>query len=159
MTSDQFFERETCDRVFGRAVDLSFIDGLHVFQQVLRDFIAVERWSAPSSTIVLHDCLPVTRIAARVQRETHFWVGDTWKVLECLLDYRPDLDIALVPTAPSGLAVVRRLDPRSTVLVDAVQDILARYIGEYPHQPEAWSARYRLTSNDDAGLSRALGVT
>jgi tetratricopeptide (TPR) repeat protein len=159
MTSDQFFARETSDSVFeGHAPDLAFIDGMHWFEYVLRDFINVERWCTPHSTIVLHDCLPVAAVAAQRERASTFWVGDTWKALECLLEYRPDLRIRVVPTAPSGLVVVRDLDPNSTVLVANMNDILKRYRDvAYRHEPSTWSARYPMVGNDIQGLDDAAG--
>jgi hypothetical protein len=159
MESDAFFREESKESVFGgRAVDLTFIDGMHWFEYALRDFANAERWAAADGAIVLHDCLPVTRVAACRNRSTGFWVGDVWKVLEVLLDHRSDLRISVIPTAPSGLAVVRGLDPRSTVLSDGMDAIVQSYEArEYPHVPGAWPARYRLVDNDEAGLNHALG--
>lgn len=160
MKSDEFFERETPNSVFGgRPVDLAFIDGMHWFEYAVRDFSHVERWASKDSVIVLHDCLPVTTVAARRDRASTFWVGDVWKALECLLDRRPDLLIHVVPTAPSGLVVVRRLDPSSRVLIDEAADIDRRYRdAAYPHEPGAWPEKYRVVENSEAGLARALGV-
>jgi tetratricopeptide (TPR) repeat protein len=156
--SDVFFARETLATVFqGRPVQLAFIDGMHWFEYALRDFSNAERWSARDGTIVIHDCLPVTPVAAQRERSSTFWVGDVWKVLEALLDYRPDLRIRVVPTAPSGLVIVQGLDPSSRVLSDAMDAIVARYRDlEYPHSPGRWPDRFNLVENSDAGLARAL---
>lgn len=160
MTSDEFFARKTVRAVFeGHPLDVAFIDGMHQFEYVLRDFANVERWCTRDSTILLHDCLPVASVAARRERASTFWVGDTWKALECLLDYRPDLRIRVIPTGPSGLVVVRHLDPSSTVLVDRMDEIRARYRDRvYPHEPGAWPARYPMVSNDDEGLGQAAAI-
>jgi hypothetical protein len=158
MKSDSFFARETPERVFaGRPVDLAFIDGMHLFEFVLRDLANVERWCAPGSTVVLHDSLPPAAIAAERERSTTFWVGDVWKALDALLEYRPELRLSVVPTAPSGLLIVRGLNPASTVLADRMDEIVARYRdAPYPHEPGKWPARYRIVSNDAAGLKAAL---
>jgi hypothetical protein len=160
MKSDEFFERETPESVFGgKPVDLAFVDGMHWFEYAVRDFAHVERWASKDSVIVLHDCLPVTTVAARRDRASTFWVGDVWKTLECLLDLRPDLVVHVVPTAPSGLVVVRRLDPSSRLLLDEAADIDRRYRdAAYPHEPGVWPERYRIVENTEAGLARALGV-
>ncbi len=159
MTSDEFFVRETVDTVFdGKPVDIAFIDGMHWFEYALRDFANVERWAAPGSTIVLHDCLAVTPLAARRERASTFWVGDVWKVLEVLLELRPDLHISIVPTRPSGLVIVRRLDPTSRVLADNLREIVQhRLDAPYPYALATWPERYPFVTNDDAGLARALG--
>ena len=108
--------------------------------------------------VVLHDCLPVSVHATKRERVSDFWVGDTWKVLDTLLEYRPDLRVHVVPTAPSGLVVVRGLDKASRVLEEHMPEILARYTSaEYDHTPAYWAEQYPLVRNDDAGLADALG--
>ena len=42
----------------GTSLDLSFIDGMHLFEYVLRDFMNVERFSRWDTAIVLDDMLP-----------------------------------------------------------------------------------------------------
>jgi hypothetical protein len=160
MTSDQFFERETRRGVFGgRPVDLAFVDGMHWFEYAVRDFAHVEAWASEKSVILLHDCLPVSRVSAERDRVSKFWVGDVWKALECLLDYRADLRIHVVPTPPSGLVVVRGLDPSSRLLIERIDEIVARYRdASYPHEPGTWPDRYQLVENSEAGLALALGV-
>ncbi|HVU04219.1 MAG TPA: class I SAM-dependent methyltransferase [Polyangiaceae bacterium] len=159
-TSDAFFARETVASAFqGRPVDLTFIDGMHWFEYALRDFVNAERWASPDGVILLHDCLPPTRVAALRERASTFWVGDVWKVLEVLLERRPDLAVSLVPAPPSGLVVVRKLDPTSTVLERAQGELIERDRERaYPHEPGRWPAAYDVVRNDDTGLRRALGL-
>lgn len=95
------------------AVDLAFIDGLHEANQVLRDFRNTERLCRPGSTIILHDILPLHPVSAEPTRRLVFWVGDCWRALCLLMRERPDLDVAIIPAGPSGLAVIRDLDPAS----------------------------------------------
>jgi len=110
-TSDAFFERfETM--LPGVTADLAFVDGLHEAGQLLRDFRETERRSRPAGTIMLHDVLPLHRISAEPERRIEFWVGDCWRVLCLLAETRPDLEIAIVRASPSGLALIRRLDPQ-----------------------------------------------
>ncbi|MBW8825164.1 MAG: class I SAM-dependent methyltransferase [Acidobacteria bacterium] len=122
-TSDEFFANHE-----PVAVDLAFIDGLHLFEQALLDFLNVERWAAPGATVLVHDCVPIDAVTSSRERTTVVWSGDVWKLLPCLRDHRPDLDIEVIDVAPTGLAVITNLDPASTVLADRYHDLLATYL-------------------------------
>lgn len=155
MTSDAFFAAHARADVLPAAVDLAFIDGKHWFDYALRDFSAVEAWCAPGSTVVLHDCLPVAKAAATRQRQTRFWVGDTWKALQCLLGERPDLQVSLVPCYPSGLVIVRRLDPESRVLPGKLDELVARYLPlDYPYPIGTLPPSVPIVPNQEPHLGR-----
>ncbi len=157
-TSDAFFATRKRDEVFGaRAVELVFIDGLHLFEHALRDFVHAERWCGRESTIVLHDCLPVASATASRERRTRFWVGDTWKAAWALAEQRPDLRIRTILTPPSGLVVVRRLDPTSTRLDEAGAVIAGLMPLAYPLAPGVWPGQLHVVPNTPAGLAEALG--
>lgn len=137
MTSDAFFERHDPRAIFGGAVDVAFLDGLHLFEFLLRDFINTEKVCAPDSVILLDDCLPLNvemaerehRPAARQDRPlSGWWTGDVWKLLWVLREYRPDLVLTPVDVRPTGSIAVTRLDPASTRLSDAYDEILDRYL-------------------------------
>jgi tetratricopeptide (TPR) repeat protein len=129
MTSDDFFVRHNLSEVLGQETfDLAFIDGLHLFEQVLKDFINLERYARPDSIVLIHDCLPITPIVAERERCTGFWTGDVWRIIPCLKTFRPDLKIMTIPTKPSGLGVVTNLTPSSTILAENYNDIVSYYL-------------------------------
>src|SRR5471030_397977 len=133
VTSDAFFAGELWRHGAGTvAFDLTLIDGLHRFEQVLLDFVNVERHAAPGGVVVFHDTLPLVEIAAERTAVTPFWCGDVWKIVPCLARYRPDLRIVTIPTGPSGLSIVTGLDPNSTVLGERFDDVVAE-IGALPY--------------------------
>lgn len=129
LTSDDFFDQNDLREVIGRETfDLGFIDGLHLFEQALKDFINLERYARRDSVILIHDCLPIAPIVAERDRCTGFWTGDVWRIIPCLKTFRPDLKIMTIPTKPSGLGVVTNMDAASTVLSDNYDDILRYYL-------------------------------
>lgn len=128
-TSDEFFANEDlCKEIGGETVDLSFIDGLHLFEAVLKDFINIERYSSRKTVVLLHDCIPLNEATSARERSTTFWSGDTWKVIPCLKRYRPDLAIITIAAPPTGLAVITRLDPESTILSENLDEINKQFI-------------------------------
>jgi SAM-dependent methyltransferase len=129
--SDAFFETWQPER----PVELGFIDGLHVFEQALRDFIHLERVSAPHGVIVIDDIYPNHPHQARRQRCTRAWTGDIWKLHEVLRKHRPDLTLLPLDTNPTGLLIVTGLDPGNRVLSEAYDALVAEYAREMapPH--------------------------
>lgn len=125
-TSDAFFLNHGMeDRPIPK---LALIDGLHLFEYALRDFMNLERVMSPGGIIVIDDAAPFHPLQARRKRETRTWTGDVWKLAACLREHRPDLDIQLVKTGPTGVLVVSRLDPRSTVLWRRYNPICRHFI-------------------------------
>jgi Methyltransferase domain len=119
-TSDDFFARdEPLAHFDGVPVDLAFIDGMHLSDFALRDFINVEPFMADSGVVVLDDVLPRNGLEAARDRKTEPWTGDVYKVVEILRRRRPDLVVLLVNTAPTGTAVAIGVDHASTILKDA----------------------------------------
>jgi hypothetical protein len=119
-TSDDFFARdEPLAHFDGVPVDLAFIDGMHLSDFALRDFINIEPFMADTGVIVLDDVLPRNGLEAARDRKTEPWTGDVYKVAEILRRRRPDLVVLLVNTAPTGTAVVVGVDQASTILKDA----------------------------------------
>jgi hypothetical protein len=94
---------------------------------VLDDFIAIERHAAPGAVVLLHDTLPLNALTAARERRTGFYTGDGWKIVPCLRSLRPDLHVITLPTAPTGLTVITRLDPGNRVLSDRLPLIRQSY--------------------------------
>ena len=128
-TSDDFFSTHDVLQEFGGAhLDLAFIDGMHQFEYALRDFINIERLAHASTVVMVHDCYPLDEATAQRVRQTAFWSGDTWKIVPLLKKYRPDLDLHTVATPPTGLCIIGRLDPASTILSDRYDDLVEEFL-------------------------------
>src|SRR5947208_2060535 len=128
-TSDEYFAAHDVRAEFGGLpIDLAFIDGMHWFEFALRDFMNIERHCTPRSTILIHDCYPLSRHTAERERRTAFWSGDIWRLVLLLRKYRPDLSVKVIGTAPTGLGVVRGLDPGSSVLREKYDAIVGEFL-------------------------------
>ncbi len=153
-TSDGFFaHHDVRAELGGLPVDLALIDGMHHFEYALRDFINLEPLCEPSSTILIHDCYPRDRLTAERERVTAFWSGDVWRLIVLLKKYRPDLSIHTIATPPTGLGVVRRLDPTSRVLRDNLGSICAEFLAlDYAYLDDDTAAKLNAFPNDWAKI-------
>jgi hypothetical protein len=116
----------------GTTLDLAFIDGMHLFEYALRDFMNVERFADWSSVIVFDDMLPRSVDEAARDRHTGDWTGDVFKVIPVLRQYRPDLLILPVDTAPTGVLVVLGADPTNEALKTHYDKIIETWITPDP---------------------------
>ncbi len=134
MASDEFFDRFDPKALLGSDLDLSFLDGIHHCEFLLRDFINAERHAAKGGVIALHDCLPVEiPMTDRAQNGTQpvaphrsgWWTGDVWRTVLAIKRHRPDLNVICLDAAPTGLVLISRLNPASRLLLykhDAIVD-------------------------------------
>ncbi len=128
-TSDAFFATDMVGRL-GYRVDMAFLDGLHLFEFLLRDFINTERLMAPGGVILMHDCVPINHLSAARdwdREKTVNWVGDVWKLIPILREYRPDLTVEVLDLMPTALVKVTSLDPGSSLLRDSYDRIVSDY--------------------------------
>jgi methyltransferase family protein len=127
-TSDEYFNRpDPLAATDGHPFDLAFIDGLHLLEFALRDFIHTERHSSPKSLIVFDDILPRNSDEASRARHTRFWTGDVYPIMAVLERYRPELTVIPVDTTSRGLLLVMGLDPQDSTLAQNYHEILAEY--------------------------------
>lgn len=129
MSSNAFFVADHL-RNLGLKPTLSFIDGIHSFECLLSDFMNIEAAGLKTSVIVMNDCCPsddamAARSPARDSQEA--WVGDLWKIIPILQEYRPDLKVEVLDCAPAGLVVVSNLNPESQALKEHYDEIVERY--------------------------------
>lgn len=105
MTSTEFFRRGELGGL--GAVGLAFVDGLHLFEQTLRDVCGLAGHMAPGGVIALHDTIPLNAETSTRARRTEFHTGDVWKAVVYLQARCPGLQLVTLPAAPSGLTLVR----------------------------------------------------
>lgn len=115
MTSDEYFEKNQNAKPF----DIIFIDGLHSYQQSLKDVQNSLDVLADDGVIVMHDCHPPNEASAHpansVSHAASFnlpgwtgqWCGDVWKTVCHLRSTRKDLDF-FVLDCDCGLGIITK---------------------------------------------------
>ncbi len=136
-TSDSFFQNENVFEFFPH-VDIAFLDGLHLFEFLLRDFIHLEPYTKKNSIIFMHDCLPLNEnMAGRSgcgnelsENDPYksWWTGDVWKICYVLKELRPDISMTILDCPPTGLLALTNLDPLSKGLSENYFDIVRNYM-------------------------------
>lgn len=135
LASDDYFAADALSASAPRP-DFAFIDGMHLFEFVLRDFMNVERRAHPGALIVIDDIFPSHPLQASRERRTRVWTGDVWKLHACLAEFRKDLLLIPLDTTPTGLLLVAGLDPGNRVLWDRYNPIVRRFTAPADPPPE-----------------------
>lgn len=125
MKSDDFFIKH--NRLFKNSkIDIAFIDGLHEYNQVIRDVNNCLNFLSKNGVIVLHDCNPDSMEHAYPpeKRITNVWFGDTWKAIVYFRSYRQDLNV-FVLDSDCGLGVITRGKPDKMLMysMDSIKDL------------------------------------
>jgi len=94
-TSDEYFESI---KDSNKSFDIIFIDGLHHYDQVLKDIENSLKHLNKNGTIVCHDCLPTSKKMQERQDYGGEWTGDVWKAIAELRITNKDLEIKVVNT-------------------------------------------------------------
>lgn len=133
-TSDDFFRDYNPTAFLGAPVEFAFLDGLHKFEFLLRDFMNTEKFVGKNSVVMMHDCVPpgfymTTREMAdpiRLEKSAFgsWWTGDVFKLIPVLKRYRPDLKITILDCVPTGIVMITGLNPMNDVLRRAYDDIM-----------------------------------
>ena len=106
MTSDDFFD--ICDESY----DVILIDGLHVSDQVVKDFNNSIKHLNQGGYILFHDCNPVDEISQQVPRASICWNGDVWKAFLLVKEANPH---AFVYDTDFGIGIVKSNEPLKPV--------------------------------------------
>jgi hypothetical protein len=131
-TSDAFFEDEKAF-LERHPIDVALIDGLHTYEQVVRDVENTVRYLRDDGVIFLHDCNPPFALAGRRAESWEdfiaqqkgplvigVWNGDVWKAIVQLRSTRHDLLVGVLK-CDQGVGFVRKGSPESPLSYSAEQ--------------------------------------
>lgn len=101
--SDHFFFHNN------RTFDLVFVDGLHLYEQAMKDILNALDCLNPGGFVVVHDLIPKEAAHAARDRETSEWNGDVWKVVFDVWKHHPGIDYFVVDS-DAGMGVMWKKD-------------------------------------------------
>lgn len=151
--SDEFFESPDTSA----PPDFCFINGLHRFEQTLRDFMNFERRAAPGAVVLVDGIFPNHPAQAERDRRTQAWTGDVWRFAEILRQHRPDLFLLPLDTAPCGALLIAGLNPQNRVLWETYNPIV-RAAHEMPGPSNAILQRHGAVDPSGTELRRAIKI-
>ena len=118
-TSDSFFEN-TLPKFSHLKCQLAFIDGMHLFEYALRDFINLSKISSEKALFLFHDAIPWSyKMSTRNNKalgRNEAWTGDIWKLVPILMDAGMKDNLHLLTSAPSGLLAI--LNPEKKLIAE-----------------------------------------
>lgn len=114
-------------------IDLAFIDGSHMFEDALRDFINIEGHSHSGTVVIFDDVLPYSSsVGGRTMVPGH-WAGDVWKI-KPIFDWvrsNSGLRYQLIDTEPTGTMLVWGLDRSNRDLAMAYDTIRRDFLDRH----------------------------
>jgi hypothetical protein len=134
LPSDDFFATVKLPHGF----DVVFIDGLHTYQQTLKDVDNTLRVLSKNGVIIMHDCNPLDAATAHPANSqphaasmnlpgwTGAWMGDVWKTVSHLRSQRPDLRVFTLD-CDCGLGIITRGEAEDVLKVPVAELELMSY--------------------------------
>ena len=117
MTSDKFFKKNN------KNFDLIFLDGLHTYEQTIKDIDNSLRYLNINGVILIHDCLPTKIWNQIVPRIYGHWNGDVWKAIVHSRTYDHADTYTCVADHGIGIIFKRKNSDRLTMKIKNFKDL------------------------------------
>lgn len=156
MTSDEFFaSRLEPDRIF----DVAYLDGLHTFEQTLRDLLNAALRLGPDGVIVIDDVLPTSYHAAMPSLDQAFqvrdqlalsnpalvgdntWMGDVYKLAFFVQTFMQQFSYATVQENHGQLVLWRSARPAVSLRPRSMADVAGLGFADTVLQREVFQIR------------------
>jgi hypothetical protein len=117
LTSDDFFEQKKDYIKSVGGLDVVFIDGLHLYEQVVKDIKNSLTYLNKGGVILVHDCNPLNENAAvraytssevaamNLPGYDYIWNGDVYKAIVELRATRYDIDVMVI-NSDHGVGII-----------------------------------------------------
>ncbi len=141
ITSDEFFANPPKE-LLEKGLDIVLVDGLHTYEQSLRDVENSLKYLNPNGVVIMHDCLPDSEATAmptleEARKHPDFkgsWTGDVYKTIIHLRATRADLFVAVV-NVDWGVGIVKKGNPEN-ILTLKVEEIKSMSYIEFAKEKE-----------------------
>lgn len=146
--SDPYFGGIASDR---DAFDVIYLDGMHTFEQTLRDFCNAVTFLKPDGIIIIDDVVPSSYHAAIPDHETAYyvrkelgvedgmWMGDVYRLVLFIQSFFQQFQYATVTENHGQLVVWRQKRESADVVRRQVEDVARAPFDTVLLQPEAFN--------------------
>tara|TARA_B100002019_G_C21266119_1_gene599538 strand:+ start:59 stop:736 length:678 start_codon:yes stop_codon:yes gene_type:complete len=110
MTSDEFFNNHK------NYFDIIFLDGLHTYEQTIKDINNSLKYLNKNGVVIVHDCLPKKIWNQIVPRIYGHWNGDVWKAIVQSRTYKNADTYTLI--ADHGLGIIFNRQNKNLLKLD-----------------------------------------
>lgn len=137
LTSDDFFNLKAKEDLY-KKVDVAFIDGLHTFEQSLKDVENTLPFLMENGVIIMHDCSPPDEASAypsktlEEARQANIpgwsgnWCGNVWKTIPYLRSVNKQINI-FVLDCDFGVGIITKGKPEKDLNISKQQALELTY--------------------------------
>ena len=156
-TSDDFFHLTDAASQLA-PIDLAYIDGMHQIEFALKDFMNIEKYSHAGSVIIVDDIYPAHPVQGARIRESRFWTGDVWKLIDILEYARPDLILLPIDTSPTGSLMILCADSNNPSLWSGYDYTVKKAIATTTEPPKSIVERIGKIDPQDPLLEHIFSI-
>jgi hypothetical protein len=137
LESDHFFSDYGFKLYDKKSLDIALVDGLHTFDQSLKDIVNCLKVLSNDGIVVVHDCIPPHQEAAiqaknideaktKASEEwTGEWCGDVWKSMVYLNKYhQDDLNIRII-SSDYGIGLIQKINDNEITINDEAKELIS----------------------------------